>query len=189
MLTATGPAQVRVSWLGCSSEGKDPGFPVDRELNASQQCSLVAVKAGHALGCTWERRTRTVNTPPFCAGEAASLRTASSRALQCNHPSGILNEMQSSERSQRPLGLEQKRLPRQGSDWSLQYLKEGWREDRFFLLGHSKRQWTEVVAREVPLGQKKTLFHSKGGSWLARVPRKLGNLHHWQCCEIIFMRP
>lgn len=71
-------------------------------------------------------------------------------------------------------GLEQKRLPRQGSDWSLQYLKEGWREDRFFLLGHNKGQWTEVVAREVPLGQKKTLFRSKGGSLLACVPRKTG---------------
>lgn len=28
MLPATGPAQVRVSWLGCSSVGKDqPGIP------------------------------------------------------------------------------------------------------------------------------------------------------------------
>lgn len=62
----------------------------------------------------------------------------------------------------------------QGSDWSLQYLKEGWREDRFFLLKHNKKQWTEVAAREIPLGQKKTQFHSKGGSLLARVPKKAG---------------
>lgn len=52
MLPATGPAQVKVIWLGCSSVGKDQGFLVDRELNASQQCSLVAVKASHRLGCT-----------------------------------------------------------------------------------------------------------------------------------------
>lgn len=70
--------------------------------------------------------------------------------------------------------MEQKRLPRQRSDWSLQYLKEGWREDRFFLLGHNKGQWTEGVAREVPFGQKKTVFRSKGVSLLARVPRKAG---------------
>lgn len=69
-------------------------------------------------------------------------------------------------------GLEQKRLPVQRSDWSLQYLKERWREDRFFLLRHHKRQWTEVVAREIPLGQKKT--YSRGGLLLARVPRKTG---------------
>lgn len=85
--------------------GKDPGFPVDRELSASQQCALVAVKANHMLGCTWERRTRTVNTPPVCASGAASWRTVSSRALQYNNSSGILNEMQSSESSQQPLGL------------------------------------------------------------------------------------
>lgn len=30
------------------------------------------------------------------------------------------------------------------------------------------------MAREIPLGQKKTLFHSKGGSLLVWVPRKTG---------------
>lgn len=99
MLPVGGAAQVRVSWLGCSSAGKDPGFPVDSEVNASQQCALVAVKANHTLGCTWERWTRTVNTPPFCASEAASWRTVSSQALQYKTPSGILKEMQSSEGS------------------------------------------------------------------------------------------
>lgn len=47
MLPARGPAQVRVSWLGCNSVGKDLGFVVDSELNSNQQCTpyLVAVKA------------------------------------------------------------------------------------------------------------------------------------------------
>lgn len=63
MLPAHGPAQVRVSWLGCSSVGKDLVFVMDSEVNVSHQCALVAVKA-NTLGCTWERRTRMVNTPP-----------------------------------------------------------------------------------------------------------------------------
>lgn len=76
----------------------------------------------------------------------------------------------------RELGLFslQKRRPRQGSNCSLQYLKKGWREDRFFLLGHNKRQWTQVAATEIPVGQKKTLLPSKGGSTLAQVPREAG---------------
>lgn len=173
MLPGRGPAWVRVSWLGCSSVGKDPGFPMDSELNASQQCALVAVKANHTLGCTWERRTRMVKAPPFCASEAASWSTVSSWALQYNNPFGILRCNPVKGHSSL-WGLEQKSLPSQGSDWSLQDLKEGWREDRFFLLRHRKRQWTEVVTREIPVGLKKTPFHSKGGSLLACVPRKTG---------------
>lgn len=80
-------------------QGKDLGFPVDSELNSSQECSLVAVKVDHVLGCAYQRRTRTVIVPPFCVSEAASWRTVSSSALQCNNPCGILKELQSTERS------------------------------------------------------------------------------------------
>lgn len=55
MLPPRGPAQVRVSWLGCSSAGQDLGFPVDSEANASQQCALVAIEANHTPGCTCEK--------------------------------------------------------------------------------------------------------------------------------------
>lgn len=53
---------------------------------------------------SWEGSTE-MNAPPFCASEAVSWRTLSSQALQYNNPSGILSEMQSSERSQPPLGV------------------------------------------------------------------------------------
>jgi len=86
----------------------------------------------------------------------------------------------------------QKRKLRQGSNSNLQYLKEGCREDRFFLLGHSKR--TRDNGRKLRQGKflldrRKTCSPPRVARYWNRCLERLGNLYPWGCSEIAWTRP
>lgn len=84
--------------LGSTDQGtalqmKDLGILVDRELNVSQHCTLVAIKANHMLDYISDSvvsRARAVVISLFSA-EAGSWRTVSMGAHQCSNHRGILN--------------------------------------------------------------------------------------------------
>lgn len=86
----------------------------------------------------------------------------------------------------------QKMRPRQGSNWSVQYLKEGRREDRYFLLGHRRTRDDGQELRQGKLLLDKRKFCSSSprvAQHWHRCPERLGNPHPWGCSVMTWTRP